>query len=109
MYEENRNQGFDGNERPDEHKVEESTPNFIMKDANGETPDEFKTQIVANNQGQENQTSYHVTEKQGLEKSDQQQTYNTIGANIQNPNEASLWSNRKQLLILFPDRKSKSA
>ncbi len=70
MYEENRNQGFDGNERPDEHKVEESTPNFIMKDANGETPDEFKTQIVANNQGQENQTSYHVTEKQGLEKSD---------------------------------------
>ena len=30
MYEENRNQGFDGNERPDEHKVEESTPNFII-------------------------------------------------------------------------------
>ncbi len=88
MYEENRNQGFDGNERPDEHKVEESTSNFIMKDANGETPDEFKTQTVANNQGQENQTSYHVTEKQGLEKSDQQQTYNTIGANIQNPNES---------------------
>lgn len=32
MYEENRNQGFDGNGNPDDHKPEETTPNFIMQE-----------------------------------------------------------------------------
>lgn len=34
MYEDNRNQGFDGNGSPDNHRAEESEPNFILKDAN---------------------------------------------------------------------------
>lgn len=33
MYEENRNQGFDGNGSPENHRAEESAPNFIMKDS----------------------------------------------------------------------------
>ncbi len=33
MYEENRNQGFDGNGNPDDHRSEEHEPNFIMKEA----------------------------------------------------------------------------
>ena len=32
MYEENRDQGFDGNGNPDNHRSEEHVPNFVMKD-----------------------------------------------------------------------------
>lgn len=33
MYEENRNQGFDGNGSPDNHTEQEPSPNFILKDS----------------------------------------------------------------------------
>ncbi len=36
MYEENRNQGFDGNGSPDNHREQDTAPNFIMKDSSGE-------------------------------------------------------------------------
>lgn len=32
MYEDNRDQGFDGNVTPDHHRVDENVPNFIMKE-----------------------------------------------------------------------------
>lgn len=32
MYEDNRSEGFDGNGSPDNHRAEETTPNFVMRD-----------------------------------------------------------------------------
>lgn len=39
MYEENRNQGFDGNGNPNDHKPEETTPNFIMQEPVRQEPE----------------------------------------------------------------------
>ena len=38
MYEDNRNEGFDGNGSPDNHRAEETTPNFVMKDTPSSEP-----------------------------------------------------------------------
>lgn len=55
MYEENRNQGFDGNGSPDNHREQDTAPNFIMKDSSGENKgmESAPRQDGARNQAQE--------------------------------------------------------
>jgi len=52
MYEENRNQGFDGNGSPDSHREEESRPNFIIKDSPEEKKEKEGEVWRDGNQGQ---------------------------------------------------------
>ena len=47
MYEENRNQGFDGNGNPDNHRPDETAPNFIMTE-----PKHEETREQSQNQDQ---------------------------------------------------------
>lgn len=70
MYEDNRDQGFDGNGSPDNHKAEENTPNFIMKDS----PEEKR----------ETDQNHYPTQAEGQYQSHPQQPYTAMNQNSQN-------------------------
>lgn len=79
MYEDNRNQGFDGNGIPDNHRAEESTPNFIMKDAREEkTEAKGSESRMESSQNQEkNENSYQNYEQYQNQRQPQPQSGNS--------------------------------
>ena len=49
MYEENRNQEFDGSGNPENHRSEERVPNFIMTDTQSQSEGQSQTESVSQN------------------------------------------------------------
>lgn len=90
MYE-NENEKLNGNMSPDEHKVEESTPNFIMRDS------EYQQKAADQNQGSQWQQARDEGQGQGSQWS-QGQTQNQFQSQQQNQgqgqgqNQSSQWS-----------------